>query len=186
MDLSGPDPDPDPAPMSVRVRVGSGFRVLDGCCAVVDGDWGTGVVIVGCCDVYYWVCRFGNFGEFGLLVWEFELSLVCRFGVWFVGLKMMREIELGLEVLGLASSFVFNSVLSSFVFNALESENKDAKLFNCVQRGHQNSLELMPVFFTLSILGGLRLPIASAAIGLFYIVSRYFYFTGYASAVPEK
>ncbi|GAB2218863.1 hypothetical protein Droror1_Dr00002095 [Drosera rotundifolia] len=69
---------------------------------------------------------------------------------------------------------------------ALESENKDAKLFNCVQRGHQNSLELMPMFFTLLILGGLRHPVASAAIGLFYIVSRYLYFTGYASGVPEK
>ncbi|KAL9266656.1 Glutathione S-transferase 3, mitochondrial-like protein [Drosera capensis] len=72
------------------------------------------------------------------------------------------------------------------VLYALESENKDAKLFNCIQRGHQNSLELMPMFFTLLILGGFRHPVASASIGLFYIVSRYFYFTGYASGVPEK
>ncbi|KAI6691368.1 hypothetical protein NL676_028196 [Syzygium grande] len=37
---------------------------------------------------------------------------------------------------------------------ASESENKSAKLFNCVQRGHQNSLEMMPMFFMLMIVGG--------------------------------
>ncbi|TYI67852.1 hypothetical protein E1A91_D08G047900v1 [Gossypium mustelinum] len=50
---------------------------------------------------------------------------------------------------------------------ALESENKDAKLFNCVQRGHQNSLEMMPMFFVLMILGGMAHPCISAALGLF-------------------
>ncbi|GMI69010.1 hypothetical protein like AT1G65820 [Hibiscus trionum] len=67
---------------------------------------------------------------------------------------------------------------------ALESENKDAKLFNCVQRGHQNSLEMMPMFFVLLILGGIGHPSVSAALGLFYSVTRYFYFTGYATGEP--
>ncbi|GMJ07812.1 hypothetical protein like AT1G65820 [Hibiscus trionum] len=61
---------------------------------------------------------------------------------------------------------------------ALESDNKDAKLFNCVQRGHQNSLEMMPMFFVLLILGGMGHPCVSSALGLVYIISRYFYFTG--------
>ncbi|GFS39449.1 microsomal glutathione s-transferase [Actinidia rufa] len=45
---------------------------------------------------------------------------------------------------------------------ASESENKDAKLFNCVQRGHQNSLEMMPKFFMLMIVGGIRHPLICA------------------------
>ncbi|KAE8021886.1 hypothetical protein FH972_007736 [Carpinus fangiana] len=69
---------------------------------------------------------------------------------------------------------------------ASESENKDAKLFNCVQRGHQNSLEMMPKFFMLMILGGMRHPCTCAALGLVYTVSRYFYFKGYATGDPQK
>ncbi|KAK7300612.1 hypothetical protein RJT34_11460 [Clitoria ternatea] len=69
---------------------------------------------------------------------------------------------------------------------ASESENKDAKLFNCVQRGHQNSLEMMPIFFMLMILGGLKHPTISAALGVLYTVARYFYFTGYATGEPQN
>lgn len=46
---------------------------------------------------------------------------------------------------------------------AIESENKDAKRFNCVQRGHQNSLEMMPMYFILMILGGMK-HLASALV----------------------
>lgn len=69
---------------------------------------------------------------------------------------------------------------------AVESENKDAKLFNCVQRGHQNSLEMMPVFFTLMILGGIRHPLISAFMGVLFTVSRYFYFKGYSTGDPNN
>ncbi|KAG9132354.1 hypothetical protein Leryth_013024 [Lithospermum erythrorhizon] len=69
---------------------------------------------------------------------------------------------------------------------ATEAENKDAKLFNCVQRGHQNSLEMMPVFFVMMILGGFKHPTICALLGAFYVVTRYFYFTGYASGDPMK
>ncbi|KAK0595406.1 hypothetical protein LWI29_006300 [Acer saccharum] len=69
---------------------------------------------------------------------------------------------------------------------AVESENKNAKLFNCIQRGHQNSLEMMPVFFMLMILGGIGHPCISAGLGLMFTITRYFYFTGYATGDPQK
>ncbi|OIW16116.1 hypothetical protein TanjilG_18831 [Lupinus angustifolius] len=69
---------------------------------------------------------------------------------------------------------------------AIESENKHAKIFNCIQRGHQNSLETMPIFFTLMVLGGLKHPLISTALGLLHNVARYFYFTGYATGEPNN
>ncbi|RWW08062.1 hypothetical protein BHE74_00020682, partial [Ensete ventricosum] len=65
---------------------------------------------------------------------------------------------------------------------AAESENKDAKLFNCVQ----NSLEMMPVFFATLLVGGLQYPLIAAGLGAFYTVARFFYFKGYSSGVPEN
>lgn len=72
------------------------------------------------------------------------------------------------------------------ILYASESENKDAKVFNCVQRGHQNSLEMMPMFFILMIMGGMRHPCISAGLGIIYTVTRYFYFSGYSSGDPKK
>ncbi|KAL6560062.1 hypothetical protein OROMI_012619 [Orobanche minor] len=69
---------------------------------------------------------------------------------------------------------------------AIESENKDAKLFNCVQRGHQNSLEMMPLFFMLMILGGIRHPLICASLGALYSVARFFYFKGYSTGDPQR
>uniref|UniRef100_A0A1D1XL86 Glutathione S-transferase 3, mitochondrial n=1 Tax=Anthurium amnicola TaxID=1678845 RepID=A0A1D1XL86_9ARAE len=69
---------------------------------------------------------------------------------------------------------------------ATESENKDAKLFNCIQRGHQNSLEVMPLFFVTMVLGGLQHPMLAASLGAVYTVARYFYFKGYSTGVPEN
>ncbi|KAG6503416.1 microsomal glutathione S-transferase 3-like [Zingiber officinale] len=69
---------------------------------------------------------------------------------------------------------------------AIESENKDAKLFNCVQRGHQNSLEMIAVFFATLLVAGLQFPVAAAAIGALYTVARWFYFKGYSTGVPEN
>ncbi|XP_024009848.1 microsomal glutathione S-transferase 3 [Eutrema salsugineum] len=69
---------------------------------------------------------------------------------------------------------------------AIESKNKDAKLFNCVQRGHQNSLEIMPMYFILMILGGMKHPCFCAGLGLLYNITRFFYFKGYSTGDPMK
>ncbi|KAG6401099.1 hypothetical protein SASPL_137944 [Salvia splendens] len=69
---------------------------------------------------------------------------------------------------------------------ASEADNKDAKLFNCIQRGHQNSLEMLPMFLMLMILGGIRHPLIAASLGVVYCVSRIFYFKGYSTGDPLK
>ncbi|XP_078155411.1 uncharacterized protein LOC144551342 [Carex rostrata] len=69
---------------------------------------------------------------------------------------------------------------------ATESENKDAKLFNCVQRGHQNSIEYMPVFFVMLLVGGLQHPLIAAVLGALYTISRFFYFKLYSTGNPQN
>ncbi|KAJ9564732.1 hypothetical protein OSB04_000698 [Centaurea solstitialis] len=71
------------------------------------------------------------------------------------------------------------------ILYATEADSKDYKIFNCIQRGHQNSLETLPIFFTLLVLGGIRFPITCSVLGVVYTVSRFFYFTGYSSGDPK-
>ncbi|XP_071704404.1 uncharacterized protein [Rutidosis leptorrhynchoides] len=71
------------------------------------------------------------------------------------------------------------------ILYATEADSKDYKIYNCVQRGHQNSLETLPIFFTLLVLGGLKHPVICSVLGVVYIVTRYFYFNGYASGDPK-
>ncbi|EYU25641.1 hypothetical protein MIMGU_mgv1a014345mg [Erythranthe guttata] len=72
------------------------------------------------------------------------------------------------------------------IMYATADDTKDYNLFNCVQRGHQNSLEMMPTFFLLTVLGGIRHPLVSASLGLFYTFTRIFYFKGYSTGVPKN
>lgn len=114
------------------------------------------------------------------------------------GVEMLPK-EYGYVVLILSLSGFFNFWMAAQVgkarrkYNvpyptlyASESENKEANLFNCIQRGHQNSLEWMPLFLTFMVVGGIKHPIISAALGFVYLVARFFYFTGYSSGDPQK
>ncbi|GIL45327.1 hypothetical protein Vafri_2591, partial [Volvox africanus] len=60
------------------------------------------------------------------------------------------------------------------------------KAFNCVQRGHQNSLENQPMFLALLFTAGLKHPITAAAAGVIYLVGRVMYMQGYSTGVPDK
>ncbi|KAF9454057.1 membrane-associated proteins in eicosanoid and glutathione metabolism [Macrolepiota fuliginosa MF-IS2] len=64
--------------------------------------------------------------------------------------------------------------------------NKDAQLFNCAQRAHQNTLENIPIIWATTIIVGLRMPvIAASACGL-WSLSRISYTIGYLSGDPKK
>ncbi|WOG84417.1 hypothetical protein DCAR_0103600 [Daucus carota subsp. sativus] len=114
------------------------------------------------------------------------------------GVEMLPR-EYGYVVLILALAGILNFWMSSQVSKArkkynvqyptmyaLESENKDAKFFNCIQRGHQNSLEYLPMFFIFMTVGGIKHPIIAAVLGCVYVVARFFYFKGYSTGEPKN
>lgn len=58
--------------------------------------------------------------------------------------------------------------------------HKQADEFNRVQRGHQNSFELMTTFTVTSLLGGLKYPIATSVYGVLFSLGNCLYLLGYA------
>lgn len=61
-----------------------------------------------------------------------------------------------------------------------------AKKFNCVQRGHQQALETYPSFVALSLIAGIKYPVATMAGGLLWTVARFAWAAGYSTGEPSK
>ena len=45
-----------------------------------------------------------------------------------------------------------------------------------MQRGHQNSLEVLPTFLGLLTVAGLKHPVTASGFGALYLLGRVFYF----------
>jgi glutathione S-transferase len=67
-----------------------------------------------------------------------------------------------------------------------EGDDENAVGFNCVQRGHQNSLELAPQALVCQMLLGLKFPVTAAVLGVAWAIGRIVYFRGYATGVPKN
>jgi glutathione S-transferase len=67
-----------------------------------------------------------------------------------------------------------------------QPDDKKRMMFNCAQRGHQNSLEALPTFYAMLVTAGLKYPVTAAAAGGVYVAGKVLYFNGYASGDPEK
>ncbi|GLI64262.1 hypothetical protein VaNZ11_007464 [Volvox africanus] len=81
----------------------------------------------------------------------------------------------------------YNVAYPALYATAEECPNPEhRKAFNCVQRGHQNSLENQPIFLALLVTAGLKHPITAAAAGVVYLVGRVLYMKGYSTGVPDK
>ena len=70
--------------------------------------------------------------------------------------------------------------------NAPALSDEDRTTYNCSQRAHQNSLEMLPSYLALLAAAGVRHPWTAAGLGSAYLAGRVFYFRGYASGDPEK
>ncbi|KAK3278588.1 hypothetical protein CYMTET_13484 [Cymbomonas tetramitiformis] len=65
-------------------------------------------------------------------------------------------------------------------------DSPEAKAFNCVQRGHQNSLEGLPTFYALLLVSAVQFPLTAAVSGFVYSLGKIAYFTGYSTGDPDK
>ncbi|EJF67198.1 membrane-associated proteins in eicosanoid and glutathione metabolism [Dichomitus squalens] len=64
--------------------------------------------------------------------------------------------------------------------------NQAAQKFNCAQRAHQNTLEVLPVILTGTLVTGLKHPIAASALCGTWVLARVFYTIGYSTGDPKK
>eukprot|EP01023_Acetabularia_acetabulum_P059222 TRINITY_DN71157_c0_g1_i1.p2 TRINITY_DN71157_c0_g1~~TRINITY_DN71157_c0_g1_i1.p2 ORF type:complete len:151 (-),score=17.36 TRINITY_DN71157_c0_g1_i1:352-804(-) len=65
------------------------------------------------------------------------------------------------------------------------SSEENIKAFNCVQRGHQNSLEVLPTFYTMLLMSGLKYPVTASVLGATCVIGRIVYFQGYSTGNPN-
>ncbi|XP_039596034.1 microsomal glutathione S-transferase 3b [Polypterus senegalus] len=60
------------------------------------------------------------------------------------------------------------------------------KIFNCIQRAHQNTLEIYPQWLIFQLVSGITYPVAAAVLGAIWVTSRFSYAWGYYTGDPAK
>ncbi|KAF5352690.1 hypothetical protein D9756_006025 [Leucocoprinus leucothites] len=65
-------------------------------------------------------------------------------------------------------------------------KSRDALLFNCAQRAHQNTLESIPVIWASTAIVGTQMPVLAASVCGIWTISRISYTLGYLTGNPRK
>jgi len=74
----------------------------------------------------------------------------------------------------------------AYADKAEQEASKEAMIFNCMQRAHQNTLENAPVVVLTTVISGLRYPIPAAAGCGLWVLSRFVYTVRYGAGDPKK
>lgn len=67
-----------------------------------------------------------------------------------------------------------------------DGDSENAKMFNCIQRAHQNTVEGAPAAMLITAALGLIKPLTAASILMVYNVGRIVFFNGYSTGVPSR
>nr|XP_023698261.1 microsomal glutathione S-transferase 3-like [Paramormyrops kingsleyae] len=60
------------------------------------------------------------------------------------------------------------------------------QIFNCIQRAHQNTLEVYPQWLIFQTIAGLVYPMTASVLGVIWVTSRFSYAWGYYTGNPVK
>jgi glutathione S-transferase len=67
-----------------------------------------------------------------------------------------------------------------------EGFSREAKDFNCIQRGHQQAIETYTQFVAYSLVAGIKYPLVSTVAGLMWTLARFQWADGYATGAPTR
>ncbi|PWN17902.1 membrane-associated proteins in eicosanoid and glutathione metabolism [Microstroma glucosiphilum] len=116
------------------------------------------------------------------------INVVLPYGFGFVGLAATGGLWLNFWQMFLVSKARKASGVKypqMYASKEEQEKSKEALMFNCVQRAHQNTLENMPMYLTTLFLTGLRYPRLAVGFSSIWLVGRVLYTTGYASGDPS-
>ncbi|KAF8588480.1 membrane-associated proteins in eicosanoid and glutathione metabolism [Ramaria rubella] len=74
----------------------------------------------------------------------------------------------------------------AYAEKAEASESKEALVFNCTQRAHQNTLEVLPFTLFSLLVSGLKYPTVATGFGVVWLLGRVLYTSGYTTGDPKK